>query len=145
MSDDPTCTNCGHYLSRHFYGEAPCSGWDSDASPCGCEKFSTYGEFVHPNRRSIQFQVREFHAAMGITTAERLTIISDDRARLRLRLIAEEFIEVMRAALERPWSDFSGVTTSLDVAETHLRLAIEQTNIDINLPSFVDSLADLDY
>lgn len=42
MSDDPACVNCGHLLSRHYYGIEPCVGFNGtlDAPECGCRDFS---------------------------------------------------------------------------------------------------------
>jgi len=42
MSDDPSCTNCGHLASGHAYGLSPCAVSSIRDGKCGCTKFSTY-------------------------------------------------------------------------------------------------------
>jgi predicted HAD superfamily Cof-like phosphohydrolase len=46
----------------------------------------------------IRDQVTEFHRAFGVPVHETPRVPSDDRVRLRLRLIAEEFCELLDAA-----------------------------------------------
>lgn len=79
-------------------------------------------------------QVAEFHKAFELPTANRVTIPSDERVRLRLKLIGEEFVELMESA---------GVpyTSSLrELIESNLT-----HDCKVNLPEFVDALADIDY
>ena len=47
---------------------------------------------------SLRSQVAEFHSAFGIPVVETPTIPPTSRLRLRLRLIAEEFVELLDAA-----------------------------------------------
>lgn len=49
-------------------------------------------------KNGLQSLVRQFHERFGAPAAERPTLIPDDRARLRVRLIAEELQEYARAA-----------------------------------------------
>ncbi len=93
----------------------------------------------------------EFHVATSMPgfdgpdgrSPEAPTIPSDDRVRLRLRLIAEEFFETMRAALNlRLTPDLGG--HHLATAERCLALAIERSAVAVDLSALVDGLADLD-
>jgi predicted HAD superfamily Cof-like phosphohydrolase len=95
-------------------------------------------EILFPSELSRQ--VREFHEAMGLPTAEAPTIPKEARrVRLRLALIAEEFLEVITAACPL-WDG-----TRKDEVADLLRDTIENYPIDVSLPDFVDGLADLDY
>jgi len=63
---------------------------------------------------------------------------ADDRVRFRLRLIAEEFFETMRAAFLTSEDGFFD-------AEARTLAAIESEMVAVDLPEFVDGMADLDY
>lgn len=83
-------------------------------------------------------QVRDFHRAMGQPILTTPQVPPEDRVRLRLRLIAEEFFELLEAA---------GVDRILD---GRTALASVQASVDcfagtVDLPEFADALADLDY
>ena len=84
-----------------------------------------------------QEQLIEFHLAMGQPIEPRPTVPSDDRVRLRARLIAEEFFETMRALF--------GHHAFLDTAEKLTSQAIERSPTNVDLVELVDGLADLDY
>jgi predicted HAD superfamily Cof-like phosphohydrolase len=84
-------------------------------------------------------QVCEFHEAMGLPTAVALIVPEEARVRLRLALIAEEFLEVITAACPL-WDG-----TRKDEVADLLRDTIDNYSIDVSLPDFVDGLADLDY
>lgn len=83
---------------------------------------------------NIREQVIEFHKAMNITVLDTPQIPSDKVIRLRLNLITEEFLETLVAA---------GIYID-DVKEILLE-RLEVTNFNVDLPSFIDGLADLDY
>lgn len=78
-------------------------------------------------------QVRDFHAAIGVERPDVPTVPSDDVVRLRLRLIAEEFLELLEASLFVR-IDRSGVMGTIDTVE-----------VRVDLPELADALADLDY
>ena len=82
-------------------------------------------------------QVREFHLAMGQPVLTRPTVPRHDRVRLRLRLIAEEFVELLDATLllRECNVDIGGL----------LRRIVDTSTVNVDLPSAVDALADLDY
>jgi predicted HAD superfamily Cof-like phosphohydrolase len=77
----------------------------------------------------LREQVLEFHRAMGVPVRERPTRIPEDRVRLRLALIAEEFAEFC-AAIGRPIElpDFEATW-----------------NGGFDMAQVADALADLDY
>jgi predicted HAD superfamily Cof-like phosphohydrolase len=80
-------------------------------------------------------QVREFHRAMGQPVLERPKVPDDERVRLRLRLIAEEFMELVDATLILPYAQFA----------RQLRGIIDTAPIAVDLVDMTDALADLDY
>ena len=102
-------------------------------------------------RPTLAQQLREFHTAMRLPTADVVTIPADDRVRLRLRLIAEEFFETLRATVMTSAyystrdDDVSVHYDNIKSAEGEILEAIQKLNIAVDLPTFVDGLADLDY
>jgi predicted HAD superfamily Cof-like phosphohydrolase len=88
----------------------------------------------------LRDQVREFHRVFEHPTAEKPTIPSDARVRLRLHLIAEEFTELMFAC-------FGEAVVGANKYEAMLefdKLCLAHT-IKVDLPEVADALADLDY
>lgn len=85
----------------------------------------------------IQNQVKEFHEAMDLPIGKKPGMISDDRVKLRLRLIAEEFFETLSAA--------TGATFlhAKDLVMDAINGSKPNESLDIE--EFVDGLADLDY
>ncbi|MEE9395155.1 MAG: hypothetical protein V3W41_21910 [Planctomycetota bacterium] len=95
-------------------------------------------------RRGIRYLVHEFHAKFGYPVRDSPRVPSDEDVRFRLTLIAEEFFELMQAALV----DSGGIA----LAERMLAKAIrgEQgglppATVEVNLDEFADALADMDY
>lgn len=85
-----------------------------------------------------RIKVSEFHKAMDVPMLSRPTIPSDARVRLRLRLIAEEFIETLEACFRK--GDWEGRDNL-----SNLLAYIDTTPIRVDLPEFADGLADLAY
>jgi predicted HAD superfamily Cof-like phosphohydrolase len=79
--------------------------------------------------------VREFQAMLGRPAPTVPTIPDEATLRLRLRLIAEEFVELLEAAGIRPHTAIYGAL--MDMCRTH--------PLKVDLPEFVDAMADLDY
>lgn len=97
---------------------------------------------------SLREQVREFHRVFEHPTADTPTIPSDERVRFRLALCAEEFFELLEAALapRLPVDDAGRVGVDyLTVVKARLHECIERNAVKIDLPEFVDAMADLDY
>ena len=106
----------------------------------------------------LQDCVRAFHRAMGQPILPCPQVPSDERVRLRLRLIAEEFQELLDSAFHFGDVDASDShepelahanqeavqfdRKSLDLA---LGLIIAKAPIRVSLPEFADACADLDY
>jgi predicted HAD superfamily Cof-like phosphohydrolase/predicted RNase H-like HicB family nuclease len=86
---------------------------------------------------TLRAQVSEFHKVFGIPTLETPTVPSAERVKLRLRLILEEAFELLEASY--PDSFMVGVFKAgvMDL--------IGDRNPSVNLPEFVDALADIDY
>lgn len=86
-------------------------------------------------RRGVRYQVTEFHHAMNQPVLHTPAIPPQARVRLRLKLVAEEFFELARAA---------GVRCT--AAENVFADCLEQTEFfEVDLPELVDAMADLDY
>jgi predicted HAD superfamily Cof-like phosphohydrolase len=96
-----------------------------------------------------QEQLIEFHLAMGVPIAPRPAVPSDERVRLRSKLIAEEFFETM-ASLFSSNADVtlaggSTVSAALTAARNLTFAVIDQTAPVVDLVELADGLADLDY
>jgi predicted HAD superfamily Cof-like phosphohydrolase len=88
---------------------------------------------------TLRDQVREFHVAMGVPAdATRPTVIPDERVRLRARLIAEEFFEVMEAMFADKWH----LVEARDAVFGVIRGMVD---VRVDMPELADGLADLDY
>lgn len=88
------------------------------------------------HRRGLRYQVHDFHQAMGQPVLSAPQVPRQARIRLRLKLIAEEFFELMRAA---------GVETgAAEATLQEARLAVQDAHT-VDLPELVDAMADLDY
>lgn len=81
--------------------------------------------------------VSEFHRAMDIPVADKPSIPSDERVRLRARLITEEYLETMEALFKEPGRLFSAKSILSNVAD--------EGEIRVFLPDLADGLCDLDY
>jgi predicted HAD superfamily Cof-like phosphohydrolase len=85
--------------------------------------------------------VRKFHVIAKQAAPLVPTIPEADVVRFRLRLIAEEFIELLHAALgqwkSEPWR--------LDKVSDEIRFVLEACPVVVDLPEFVDATIDLDY
>ncbi len=87
---------------------------------------------------SIQHDVREFHRVMGQPILDTPCVPSDDRVRHRLRLIHEEFFELLAAC---------GVTEPIVEGECRrIRQSIDDVRArDVDLVEVADALADIAY
>lgn len=99
---------------------------------------------VEELRRSDRRQmVREFFVVAGQRRPERVNEATPEEFRLGVRLVAEEFFELLDAAFK---SAFPG--HSSDHLE-HLRAAVAEfvdgAEISVDLPDLVDATVDLDY
>ncbi len=86
---------------------------------------------------NIRNNVTKFHQAMDIPILSFPQVPSESRVRLRLRLIAEEFVELLEASFNSPLliSSIKGILNSI----------IDFSTIEINMEKFADSLGDIDY
>lgn len=89
----------------------------------------------------LRMQVREFHQAFGVPVLTRPQVPSDDRVRLRLRLIAEEFFELLDASTD----EWDRAREEIDEARHLVMRTIEDAPIAVDLVEFTDALGDLDY
>jgi predicted HAD superfamily Cof-like phosphohydrolase len=90
---------------------------------------------AYPPKKTLREQVAEFHAAMNMKDPTTPTVISDDRVRLRAKLIAEEFFEVMEAMFGPIFGQ------AIEVVEE----ARTKYPVHINMPELFDGMGDLDY
>jgi predicted HAD superfamily Cof-like phosphohydrolase len=86
---------------------------------------------------SIRIQVMQFHHQFGVPVADRATVPTADRVRLRLNLIAEEFCELFAACTE----------DKRDAAELFaaIKEIVADANISVSLPDVADALGDIAY
>lgn len=88
---------------------------------------------------------------MGIVDGDVPHVPGDDVVRLRLRLVAEEFFELLAASLkDRDITDSDEKNNHFDdcnlsCAEQIVMTAIDEREVAVDLPEFADALADLDY
>lgn len=107
--------------------------WHGDPSAY-VENPSTFRQVLE--RLGIRGKVTAFHDAMDVPVKEVPAVPSEDRVRLRLSLIAEEFFEVMEAALGE---------VHVCYAKVLVMAAIKHVTPQVDLPKFADGLTDLDY
>jgi len=89
---------------------------------------------------SIQHDVREFHRVMGQPIGSSPSVPHDDRVRHRLRLIHEEFVELLTACgIEEPVVDGVGVYSDIFSAINDVRAR------NVDLIEVADALADIAY
>lgn len=88
-----------------------------------------------------QKRLIEFHRAMGQPILPAPAVPSDERVRLRLRLIAEEFFELLEAS-----GHFDGSGHTLIVmARSQVGDWVDHMKVHVDLPELADALGDLDY
>jgi predicted HAD superfamily Cof-like phosphohydrolase len=98
----------------------------------------------------LRRQVAAFHRAFDLESNRRITRLPDKVTRLCLKLIAEEFFELIEAAVDLR---YGGSGHSIAEAKKAVMFALEETTkcppIPLrfweNLAEVVDALADLDY
>ncbi len=84
---------------------------------------------------TIQHDVREFHRIMGQPIVDRPTIPPVERMDLRLKLVAEEFLELLEA---------SGCKVDFIKSEIEHTLSIRKQD-DVDLVEIADALCDIAY
>lgn len=119
------------------------AGWDRifGGGPKEPDPMSVRSPLAEDDKSDIRKQVEEFHRAFGVSVLDTPQVPSDDVVKLRLRLIAEEFFELL---------DSTGANI-----DTHTKDAIYgfingyDTSVppkdELDLVAFADALADLDY
>lgn len=90
----------------------------------------------------IKDQVAEFHKTAQITCPGKPIIPSDDIVRLRIRLIAEEFVELLEATFDQ---DNNDNISDIRNIETTLKAIINVGNIKVNLKETCDACCDINY
>jgi len=84
--------------------------------------------------------VMQFHRLGDVPVLDVPQVPEDARVRLRLRLITEEFSELLTACFKN-----GHLASEWDDAIGRILVAIEDEPIGVNLPEAADALADLDY
>lgn len=93
-----------------------------------------------PARTQLHRDVFAFHQATHCPVAHEPCVPPDDRVRLRMRLIAEEFFETLAAT-----TDDGEALQQIGTLE-HLTMdLIRSMRVAVDLPRLVDGLADMDY
>lgn len=95
--------------------------------------------------QTLESQVREFHTVFGQPILETPTVPADDRVKLRLKLIAEEFTELLEATMFTGFMYAESVSSKDlyvgEILESFIRT--EDTRVD--LVKTADALGDLMY
>lgn len=90
----------------------------------------------------LHHDVRAFHIRFGHPVRTRPSIPTVDEMRFRLKLIAEEFLELIDAATD---ANHPSVPHLRDTLGKMLRHYIDEAGIKVDLPELVDAMGDLDY
>lgn len=88
--------------------------------------------------------VREFHFKYGQPVLWAPAIPAETRVRFRLRLITEEYLELMSACFDLS-EDRSIYKEAFRVAERNLGMCWQQAPIEVDFPELMDACGDLDY
>ncbi len=95
---------------------------------------------------SLARSVRAFHLTFGHPIATTPAVPSDAQVRFRLRLIAEEFFELLFSANDGTFFPRDDIDFHVDIPEMVNEFINEHCGAEeLDLPEFVDALADLDY
>jgi predicted HAD superfamily Cof-like phosphohydrolase len=92
----------------------------------------------------LREQVSEFHRAFGVPMLEKPTVPPNERIKLRLRLIAEEFVELLEAA--GCWRGISTLKDGIDGTIASIGAVATMTGKPIapfDMVEVADALADL--
>lgn len=88
--------------------------------------------------KTLREQVLEFHREFGQPIVDNPSLPSDERLRLRLRLISEEYGELLEAAGADP--------RMLRLLKFLIAEIVSSArSVEANLPELADAMADLDY
>lgn len=98
-----------------------------------------------PVTGDVHRQVRQFHEVFNQPVLDTPTVPSDERVKMRLKLIAEEFVELLEATMGTGFM-YSGFAQGDDdyVAET-LEHYIDDAEVRVDLVKTADALGDLLY
>lgn len=98
--------------------------------------------------KTLAEQVKEFHLRFGHPVRTTPTIPPDEEVRFRLKLIAEEFFELLEAATRDELFFATGLREEVDFwASVPLMINdfIEKATIQVDLPEFADAIRDMSY
>lgn len=130
------CTVCGsHNLNAYTHrGSTERHAWWCE----DCGSMHTEMGVSCPEKSMLHHQVLAFHRRFGQSVGEKPHVPSDEDVRFRLNLIAEEFFELLEAAGYYIGAVERGKVDASDICKSRIQR-------DVDLPAFVDALADLDY
>jgi predicted HAD superfamily Cof-like phosphohydrolase len=86
---------------------------------------------------SVRDQVVEFHKVMNQPILPTPQVPPEDRIRLRVALITEEFFETLDSILVLDGAE--------EYAKEVIKAACKNARISVNIPGLADEMADLDY
>jgi predicted HAD superfamily Cof-like phosphohydrolase len=101
----------------------------------------------HDEHVDLRHNVYEFHrVVIGGELPPSPAVPEEGVARRRMRLIAEEFFETLRAVFnDRPDGEIAGSPASIDETEKMVMEIIANARLDVDLSSLAHELADLEY
>jgi predicted HAD superfamily Cof-like phosphohydrolase len=141
---EPSCRHCSD-TGRRPETEPMYAGWSYCLCQAGARLLRRDG-FERPSERDDHRQdtahlthqelVEAFHRKFNLPVGDIPCIPQEKRIKLRLRLIAEEFFELLGACLIAP---------TLDDVENRVMRLIDRHDTLVALPEAIDALADLEY
>jgi predicted HAD superfamily Cof-like phosphohydrolase len=95
---------------------------------------------------TVRDQVLEFHQKIGQPIVDAPAVPSDERIRLRARLVSEEAIEFLEALFkEERGTALLGNAHWLRRIQSEVKNLIDHGIVNVDFPAAVDALADIDY
>lgn len=142
-----------------YAGAHSCTVCGADAV-CSREVEPRCASHANTEVSKLTQQVTAFHKAVDQPILPRPTVPSDARVRLRLRLITEEYFELLASCgigdvdndnspqdnlISRLHADVLGCIEGADVSNMNQDQIIEGYEIKVDLPALADAMGDLDY
>jgi predicted HAD superfamily Cof-like phosphohydrolase len=107
-----------------------------------CTRLQEHATALRMKSRGIRYLVHEFHAKFGYPVRQAPVVPDESEVRFRLKLIAEEFLELMEAALKL---EDMQEKRSFEMLKGHVDRVIKLHAVEVDVVEFADATIDLDY